>query len=48
MSWGCPEAHLKVVVAWMWSPTDCNLSYLCLGTKSLLVPEIFKFKNFET
>ena len=32
----------------MWSPTDGNLSYLCLGATALLVPETFKFKNFET
>ena len=32
---------------WMWSPTDGNLSHLCLETMSLLVPETFKFKNFE-
>ena len=30
------------------SPTDRNLSYLCLRTISLLVPETFKFKNIET
>ena len=32
----------------MMSPKDGNLSYLCLGATSLLVPETFKFKNFET
>ena len=46
MSWDCPGI-LKVVAAWMWSPTDRNLSYLCLGITSLLVPETFKSKNFE-
>ena len=35
-------------MAWIWSPTDVNLSYLCLGATSLLVPETFKFKSFET
>ena len=35
-------------MAWMWSPTDENLSYLCLGATSFLVPETFKFNNFET
>ena len=45
---GVAQACSKVVVAWMWSPTDGNLSYLCLGTTSLLVTETFKFKNFET
>ena len=47
----CPEvaqADSKVVVAWMWSLTDGNLSYLCLGTTFLLVAETFKIKNFET
>ena len=28
----------------MWSPTDGNLSDLCVGATSLLVPETFKFK----
>ena len=42
------QGSSKVVVAWMWSPTDENLSYLCLGTTPLLVLETFKFKNFET
>ena len=32
----------------MWSPTDGNLSYICLGTISLFVPKTLKFKNFET
>ena len=32
----------------MWTPADGNLSYLCLGVTSLLVPETFNFKNFET
>ena len=31
----------------MWSPTDGNLLYLSLGATFSLVPEIFKFKNFE-
>ena len=47
MSWGC-QACSKVIVAWMCSPADGNLWYLCLGTTSLLVPETFKFRNFET
>ena len=42
------KACSKVGVEWTWSPTDGNLSYLCLGATSLLVPETFKFKNFET
>ena len=45
---GVAQLCWKVVVAWMWSQTDANLSYLCLGAISLLVPETFKFKNFET
>ena len=32
----------------MWPPTDGNLSYVCLGATSLLVPETFKVINFET
>ena len=47
MSWGYPDM-LKRGVTCLWSPKDGNLSYLCLGTTSLLVPETFKFKNFET
>ena len=47
MSRGCPDI-LKIAVAWMWSLTHGNLSYLCLRTTSLLVPDTFKFKNFET
>ena len=45
---GIAQAYSKVNVARMWSPTDGNLSYLCVGTASLLVSEIFQFKNFET
>ena len=45
---GVAQAYSKVVAAWMWSPTDGNLSYLCLGTTSLLIPETFKLENFET
>ena len=45
---GVAQADSKVVVAWMWSLTDGNLSYLCLGTTFLLVAETFKIKNFET
>ena len=30
----------------MWFPEGGNLSYLCLGTTFLLVPETFKFKHF--
>ena len=33
-------------VAWICSPTDGNLSYLCLGATFLLAPETFKFKKF--
>ena len=47
MSW-VAQVCSKVVVAWMLSPTDGNLLYLCLWTISLLVPETFEFKNFET
>ena len=47
MSWCC-QACSNQGVAWMWSPTDGNISYLCLGATSLLVPETFKYKNFET
>ena len=36
---GVAQACSKV--AWMWSSTDGNLSYLCLGTTSLLVPETY-------
>ena len=42
------QACSKVGVTVMMSPKDGNLSYLCLGATSLLVPETFKFKNFET
>ena len=42
------QACSKVGVVWIWSQTDRNLSYLCLVTTSLLVPETFKFKKFET
>ena len=28
---GVAQACSKVVVAWMWSPTDGNISYLFLG-----------------
>ena len=45
---GVGQACSKVVLALMWPSTDGNLSYLYLGTTSLLVPETFKFKNFET
>ena len=45
---GLARAYLKVVVAWIWSPTDENLLYFCLGTTSLLVPETFKLKSFAT
>ena len=45
---GVAQAYSKVVAAWMWSPTYGNLSYLCLGTTSLLISETIKFKNFET
>ena len=34
----------KVGVTWMWSPIDGNLSSLCLGPTSFLVPEKFKLK----
>ena len=34
---GVAQTCLKIV-AWMWSPTDGNLSYLCLGASALLVP----------
>ena len=40
---GVSQACSKVWVAWVWSPTDRNLSNLCLGTTSLLVPETLKF-----
>ena len=33
-------------VAWIWSPTDGNLSYLCLGATFLLASETFKSKKF--
>ena len=46
MSWGCPDI-LKSSSGMMWSPADGNLSYLCLVTASLLVPETFKSRNFE-
>ena len=42
------QACSKVGVAEMMSSKDGNLSYLCLGATFLLVPETFKFKNFET
>ena len=47
---GVAQEYLKVVAAWMWSPTDGSLSYLCLGTTSLLTnrTETFKSKIFET
>ena len=41
------QAYSKVWMALMWSPTDGNLSYLCLGATSLLVPETFKFRKFS-
>ena len=44
---GVAQACLIVAVTWIWSLTDGNLSCLCLGTTSLLVPGTFKFKNFE-
>ena len=44
---GVAQAWSKVGVVWMWSLTDGNLSYLCLGATSLLVPETFKFKNLK-
>ena len=43
---GVAQACSKVGEAGMWSPTDGNLSYLCLG--ATYVPQRFKFKNFET
>ena len=45
---GVAQAYLEVEAAWMWSPTDGNLSCLCLETTSLLVPETFQSKDFET
>ena len=47
MSW-VAQTCSKVGVAWMWSPIDWNVLYLCLGDTALLVQETFKFKNFET
>ena len=47
MSWGAKVCS-KVGVAWMWSPKDGNLSDLCLGVTSFLVPETFKFKVLIT
>ena len=47
----CPrvaQGYSNIVVAWMWSPTNGNLSYFCLGTTFLLVLETLKRKNFET
>ena len=49
MLWGC-RGMLKSrsgcgLWSWMWSPIDGNL-YLCLGARSILVPEIFKLKNW--
>ena len=46
----CPgvyQACSKIGVACIWSPTDGNLSYRCLRTTFLLVPETFSFKHFE-
>ena len=40
ITWVCS----KVGVNCMWSPIDENLPGLCLGAKSLLVPETFIFK----
>ena len=47
MSWGCPDMFKSRSGMDVVSKYE-NLSYLCLGTTSLLVPEIFTFKNFET
>ena len=47
MSW-IAQACPKEGVAWMWSPTNGNLSSFYLGATSLMVPETFKFKNSET
>ena len=45
---GVAQPSSKVGVAWMWSPTDGNLSGLSLGATSLLVPETFEFKVLVT
>ena len=47
MSWDLPGV-LKSRSGMDMVPTDGNLSYLCLGATPLLVPETFKFKDFET
>ena len=44
---GFAQVCSKVGFAWMWSPTDENLSNICLGATSFLIPETFKFKNFK-
>ena len=41
------QACSEVGVRRMLSRADENLSYLCLGATSLLVPETFEFTNFE-
>ena len=45
---GVAQTCSKVGVALIWSSKDGNLSYLRLGTASLLVPEKFKLRHFET
>ena len=45
---GVAQPCSKVRVAWIWSPTDGNLTGLCLGATSLLVPETFEFKVLVT
>ena len=44
---GCSDM-LKIGVAWVWSPTNGNLSGLCVGSVSLLVTKILKFKVLIT
>ena len=44
---GVAQPYSKVGMGWIRSPTDGNLSDLCLGATSLFVPDSFKFKNFE-